>query len=113
MNYKRSVNEYLKTIVKTCVLSVDSSRFLNSPSSHWFPDKQKENKIGPLNAEFRKNDKLGHKIDIMGSKKLNIKSSHKTNSSINSSSDESQEDKKPTKRKIRKDVAEVIELLNL
>ena len=103
------ITNHLKTIVKACVLSVDSSRFLNSPSVHCFPEKQKEDKIGPLSVELKKNDELGHKIDIMKGRQHKF-TSHKSNSSIDSKSTESI-DLKAIRR--RNKYLEEYELLNL
>ena len=107
--HSSSINDHLKTIVKAWVLSVHSSRFLNSPSVHCFPEKLKEDKIGPLSVELKKNDELGRKIDIMKGRDHKI-ASHKTNSSIDSNSQESI-DQKTTKKK--RTYEEELQLLNL
>lgn len=45
-------------------MSIDTSRYLNLPSIHHFPGKQKEDKNGPIHYELQKTEDYGKTTNL-------------------------------------------------
>lgn len=69
----------VSNVIQKCVLSIDTSRYLNLPSLRHFPEKEKEFKNGPIEAEIRKTEEL--------SKKFDVKKHHRANRRVYRTSD--------------------------
>ncbi|CAI2373257.1 unnamed protein product [Moneuplotes crassus] len=77
----------VSNVIQNCVLSIDTSRYLNLPSVHHFPKMRKEQKNGPIEAEILKNEEKNKKTD--GKKHRRAKTRiYRTSDSYESSSSE-------------------------